>query len=114
MKMGTDTEQPNFKKPASAQSRSTVRLGGDTQSQGSIWLMQSMQKINDLTPNITGKAFDPDWFLLREHLQYAATIMDSATKERLPIAYRWWNERNQCWDYDNDSSNGAQPLYEAP
>jgi hypothetical protein len=28
-----------------------------------------------------------------------------------PIAYRWWNERNQCWDYDNDPSDGAQPLY---
>lgn len=96
------------------ESDSTAGLGGEAQSKGNIWLMRAMQKINDLTTSITGKSFDPDWFLLREHLQLAATVMNQSEKERLPIAYRWWNERNQYWDYDNDPSDGAQPLYEAP
>ena len=30
-----------------------------------------MCKINDLTPDIKGKAFDPDWFLLRQRLEEA-------------------------------------------
>jgi hypothetical protein len=33
------------------------------------WTLQTMQTINDLTPKITGKAFDPDWFLLRQKLE---------------------------------------------
>ncbi len=35
-----------------------------------------MKMINDLTPNITGKAFSPDWFLLRERLEEAGRVMD--------------------------------------
>ena len=41
------------------------------------WAMATMMAINRLTPNITGKAFDPDWFVLRERLESAGAIIDS-------------------------------------
>ena len=58
----------------------------DPQSEGQIWLAKAMQKINELTPNINGKAFDPDWFLLREHFQFASEKIDG-------VADRWWKEK---------------------
>jgi hypothetical protein len=33
------------------------------------WAEETMLAINKLTPDIKGKAFDPDWFLLRERLE---------------------------------------------
>lgn len=33
------------------------------------WACETMMKINDLTKDIQGKAFDPDWFLLRNRLE---------------------------------------------
>lgn len=33
------------------------------------WAVETMEAINRLTPNIEGKAFDPDWFLLRQRLE---------------------------------------------
>ena len=33
------------------------------------WTLQTMRKINELTPEIKGKAFDPDWFLLRQRFE---------------------------------------------
>ncbi len=48
------------------------------------WAIETMAMINRLTTNIEGKAFDPDWFLLRQHLEkfeariesHAATIRE--------------------------------------
>ena len=33
------------------------------------WTLETMQIINKLTPEIKGKAFDPDWFLLRQRFE---------------------------------------------
>ena len=33
------------------------------------WTTETMRLINELTPKITGKAFDPDWFLLRQRFE---------------------------------------------
>lgn len=33
------------------------------------WAEETMQIINKLTPDIKGKAFDPDWFMLRRWLE---------------------------------------------
>lgn len=40
------------------------------------WAMETMMMINNLTPDIKGKAFDIDWFLLRQRLDEAGTIID--------------------------------------
>lgn len=40
------------------------------------WATETMMMINKLTPDIKGKAFDPDWFLLRERLEEAGRVMD--------------------------------------
>lgn len=37
------------------------------------WSVETMQLINRLTPDINGKAFDPDWFLLRQRLEAMET-----------------------------------------
>lgn len=41
------------------------------------WAEETMMLINKMTPNIEGKAFDPDWFLLRQRLEEAESIMTS-------------------------------------
>ena len=33
------------------------------------WTLETMRIINELTPKISGKAFDPDWFLLRQRFE---------------------------------------------
>ena len=33
------------------------------------WAKETMLMINKLTPDIKGKAFDPDWFVLRQRLE---------------------------------------------
>lgn len=33
------------------------------------WTIETMRIINDLTSDIKGKAFDPDWFLLRQRFE---------------------------------------------
>lgn len=33
------------------------------------WTLDTMEMINTLTPTVKGKAFDPDWFLLRQRLE---------------------------------------------
>lgn len=38
-------------------------------TKGLGWSLETMQIINELTPTIDGKAFDPDWFLLRQRLE---------------------------------------------
>lgn len=40
---------------------------------GEKWLYVTMQLMNDLTASIPGKSFDPDWFQLRQRLEYAVT-----------------------------------------
>ena len=42
------------------------------------WAMETMMMINDLTPEIKGKSFDPGWFKLRQRLE--------AIEERLRVA----------------------------
>lgn len=44
------------------------------------WATKTMDMINKLTPDIKGKAFDPDWFLLREKLEEAGRVMDDNDK----------------------------------
>jgi len=39
------------------------------QSRDYPWTLETMRIINDLTPNIKGKAFDPGWFLLRQRFE---------------------------------------------
>ena len=45
------------------------------------WTIETMQIINKLTPDIAGKAFDPDWFLLRQRFEQ---FEEAAS--RLPVA----------------------------
>lgn len=33
------------------------------------WTLETMRIINDLTPDIHGKAFDIEWFLLRQRFE---------------------------------------------
>jgi len=47
------------------------------------WAMETMQMINKMTPDIQGKALDPDWFQLRNRLEeferaYVASIAQAA------------------------------------
>jgi len=48
-----------------------------------------MTEINRLTPQVTGKAFDPDWFLLRERLEKLEVMLnagaDALEETLLPI-----------------------------
>jgi hypothetical protein len=39
------------------------------QSKDYPWSLETMRIINELTPDIKGKAFEPDWFLLRQRLE---------------------------------------------
>lgn len=41
-----------------------------------------MCRINNLTPDIKGKAFDPDWFLLRQRLEAFESDLAAVTAER--------------------------------
>jgi cell division protein FtsB len=34
------------------------------------WTQEIMQRINELTPQVTGKSTEPDWFLLRQHFEF--------------------------------------------
>lgn len=45
------------------------------------WAMETMQIINAMTPEITGKAFDPEWFLLRQRLEEIGTERDSLRED---------------------------------
>jgi hypothetical protein len=33
------------------------------------WTIETMRIVNELTPDIHGRAFDPDWFLLRQRFE---------------------------------------------
>lgn len=41
------------------------------------WAIKTMEMINDLTPDIKGKAFSPDWCLLRQRLEDAERAMQN-------------------------------------
>lgn len=41
----------------------------ETSPQGLPWSWETMQMVNRLTPHISGKAFDPGWFVLRNRLE---------------------------------------------
>lgn len=42
---------------------------GQPDSERYPWSLETMRVINELTREIKGKAFDPDWFLLRQRLE---------------------------------------------
>lgn len=76
-----------------------------TSGTDSKWLFDTMQMINRLTSDIKGKAFDPDWFLLRQQLEEASRAMDvwpllreymaaDAGSERVKAA---WDHLEQWW-----------------
>lgn len=69
------------------------------------WAIETMQMINTMTPDIKGKAFEPDWFLLRQRLEEAGRRLDvwellreymtaDAGSERVKAAWdnleEWW------------------------
>ncbi len=56
-----------------------VALSRKRESAG--WALETMKIINEMTPDIKGKAFDPDWFLLRERLEEAEKLMKPNEKE---------------------------------
>ncbi len=39
-----------------------------------LWSVETMRLINDVTTSIKGKAFDPDWFLLRQRFEAVDAI----------------------------------------
>lgn len=41
------------------------------------WSEETMLLINKLTPNIKGKSFDPDWFLLRERFEKIDILIEN-------------------------------------
>jgi len=45
------------------------------------WTLQTMQMINTLTPNVKGKSFDPDWFLLRQRFEQVEEKLYSLGQE---------------------------------
>lgn len=63
------------------------------------WSMTTMQMINKLTPEITGKAFSPDWFLLRERLEQYETATEKLTEEnrKLKEENETWHEASKAW-----------------
>ncbi|GEM_PF-4707578 len=48
------------------------------------WLQEAMRQINSLTPDVAGKAFNTDWFLLRNHLENGVRVLlsDAISAER--------------------------------
>ena len=90
--MGTDTEQPNFKKPASAQSCSTVELGGLMQEPlrpHDIRLMaQLMDEASDILAKMSVDVFDAmqiRWYLADELAGSAIMLRDEAAlREKTP------------------------------
>lgn len=45
------------------------------------WTEETMLAINKLTPDIKGKAFDPDWFLLRQRLEQFEAKLEALQAE---------------------------------
>jgi hypothetical protein len=48
------------------------------------WALETMRIINRMTPDIKGKAFDVDWFLLRqrfEEIEYALRTAQAAARK---------------------------------
>ena len=49
------------------------------------WLAETMAEINRLTPDIKGKAFDPDWFLLRQRFEQVIWRIALLTRENAAL-----------------------------
>src|ERR1035437_3375572 len=47
----------------------------------SPWTVETMRIINTLTPEIKGKAFDSDWFLLRQRFEEFEEAKNAVAKE---------------------------------
>ena len=71
------------------------------------WTLGTMQMINDLTPNIQGKAFNPDWFLLRNRFDERDRELAALQKD----AARWkaWS---QAMSEASQAHDGSQFLKE--
>ena len=65
-----------------------------------------MQMINKLTPDIKGKAFDPDWFLLRERLEEAGHVMDERKASCL-----WHKKENPIKENEPPGCCGCGAMY---
>ena len=40
-----------------------------TEATPTSWTIETMRIVNEMTPDIKGKPFDPDWFLLRQRFE---------------------------------------------
>lgn len=59
------------------------------------WTLKTMQAINDLTPDIKGKAFDVDWFLLRQRFELMEGVLTKLTEGH-------WDARTEnSWERQN-------------
>jgi hypothetical protein len=54
----------------------TVEDWGGVNQDSKAWVLETMLIINKLTPDIKGRAFNLDWFLLRQRLELAARRFD--------------------------------------
>jgi hypothetical protein len=72
------------RKPAASKTPEPSTLASATGS-ASGWAWETMMMINKMTPDIKGKAFDPDWFVLRERLEQAGHVIDAG---KMPITRR--------------------------
>lgn len=65
--------------------REAMRAAREPQREKFPWTVETMLIINKLTPDIKGKAFDPDWFLLRQRFEQF-----EAEADRSFPGYREW------------------------
>lgn len=49
------------------------------------WSMETMRLINKLTPDIKGKALDPDWFMLRQRLEQMDVLLTQTASLRAEL-----------------------------
>jgi hypothetical protein len=54
-----------------------------------LWTKETIQIINKLTPDIKGKAFEPDWFLLRQRFEQIEEKLLLAERKLQEFAIEW-------------------------
>lgn len=59
------------------------------------WTIETMRLVNELTPDIKGKAFNPDWFLLRQRFEQIEMKLESAERERDDLQKRLQQQGNE-------------------
>ena len=60
--------------------------------ESSGWAMETMRIINDLTPTIEGKSFDPGWFMLRQRLEQQEALTEDLLKACSAFLARYNNK----------------------